>query len=147
MRRLFWVLNLFPEKLQFFTMRLPGPIREKLRSTVSAGSTKPGYQTRHPRTNSDITAMTYVITYTLHRPGQDYNNLYKAIEGISGIHWHPTTSVWIVESLLTAKQIFERIFPHTLDTNDELMVLRLQGEGHTKINDAHNLNWLRQRQY
>lgn len=91
--------------------------------------------------------MTYIITYTLHRPGQDYTDLYNAISGISGTHWHPTTSVWIVESGLSANQIFERIFPYALDANDELMVLRLQGEGHVKINDERNLSWLKQRQY
>lgn len=84
--------------------------------------------------------MVYIINYRLHRPTQNYDELYKAIRGLSGTYWHNTTSSWVVQSGLSAKQIFGQLEPH-IDNNDELVVFRLQGEyfGQLKPDD---IKWL-----
>ena len=66
----------------------------------------------------------YIICYRLHRPGQDYDALYKAIRNLSGIYWHNTTSSWIVETSLSVKQVFKYLKPY-IDNNDELAVFKL----------------------
>jgi len=90
--------------------------------------------------------MVYLISYTLHKPGQDYTDLHGAIKAISGTWWHHTTSVWLVETSMSAKQIFDALSRY-IDANDDLMVFRLQGDWQGKLADATNYNWLRARQF
>ena len=90
--------------------------------------------------------MVYLISYTLFRPGQDYKDLHKAIKEISGIWWHHTTSAWAVESNLSAEQIYKHLSPF-VDSNDDLIVLRLQGQYWGKIADSSSTNWLRARTF
>lgn len=71
--------------------------------------------------------MVYLINYRLHKQGKNYEDLYSAIKNVSGTYWHNTTSSWLVESNLTASQIFTRLSTH-IDSNDELVVFRLQGD-------------------
>ncbi len=70
---------------------------------------------------------TYLITYDLHKPGQQYEDLYKAIEKL-GEWWHCLGSVWIVKSGLTATQIRDSLRSHH-DSNDSVLVVLLSGEG------------------
>ncbi|TSC83235.1 MAG: Uncharacterized protein G01um101419_145 [Parcubacteria group bacterium Gr01-1014_19] len=91
--------------------------------------------------------MTHLISYSLHRPGQEYSRLYKAIESISGTYWHHTTSAWLVETPLSAKQVYDLISPYALDANDEIVVFRLQGDWYGKINESDGLNWLHKRKF
>lgn len=69
----------------------------------------------------------YLITYDLNKPGQNYNDLYEAIKKI-GLWWHCLDSTWIVKSDKTAVQIRDSITPH-IDSNDSLLVAHLSGEG------------------
>lgn len=91
--------------------------------------------------------MVYIISYKLQRPGQDYSDLYNAIKNISGTYWHHTTSAWLVETNLSAQQIFETLFPFIVDDNDELIIFRLQGEWWGRLTDQSNLSWLRGRSF
>ncbi len=70
--------------------------------------------------------MVYIVNYRLHKPQKDYDELYKAIESISGTYWHNTTSSWLVESELSASQVYDLLKPH-IDSNDELVVFCLSG--------------------
>lgn len=52
--------------------------------------------------------MVYSISYDLNRPGQDYDDLYRAIKGLG--NWcHPLDSTWFVVCNLTATQIRDRL--------------------------------------
>ena len=68
----------------------------------------------------------YLITYDLRKPGQNYDELYKAIKAI-GSWWHCLESNWIVKSNLSAVQIRDKVSPH-IDKNDKLLVAHLSGE-------------------
>ena len=89
--------------------------------------------------------MVYLISYKLNQPGKDYENLYKAIKEVSGVWFHHTTSVWIIESNLSAEQIYNLISSNIIDKNDELIIFRLTGEWWGKLNDATNYDWLKAR--
>lgn len=66
--------------------------------------------------------MVYSISYDLNRPGQDYDDLYKAIKELG--NWcHPLDSTWIVVSNLTAQQIRDRL-QSVSDNTDGLLVVK-----------------------
>lgn len=68
----------------------------------------------------------YVISYDLNRPGQNYNELFEEIKAL-GTWWHCLDSTWIVKSNLTAAQVRDRLVKK-IDTNDRLIVAALTGE-------------------
>lgn len=72
---------------------------------------------------------TYLVGYDLNRPrGEDaYPNLFEAIKAYS-TWWHHLDSTWIVKSDDTAKEIRDNLKQH-VDSGDELLVVRLSGEG------------------
>ncbi|RJQ36701.1 hypothetical protein C4552_02295 [Candidatus Parcubacteria bacterium] len=90
--------------------------------------------------------MIHIISYTLHSPGRDYSSLHEAIRSLSGSWWHHTTSVWLVDTSLSAQQIYDRLAPH-LDRNDELIVFGLTREWWGRIDDQEGLTWLRGRTF
>jgi hypothetical protein len=63
----------------------------------------------------------YAINYDLKRPGQNYEELFKAIKGC-GDWWHYLGSAWLVDTSLTASQIWDRISPH-IDRNDIFLII------------------------
>lgn len=65
--------------------------------------------------------MIYSISYDLHRPGQKYADLIEAIKG-SGAWWHYLQSTWLVDTNLTAQQLFSRLRPH-IDDNDIVLII------------------------
>lgn len=76
------------------------------------------------------------INYELSRPGQNYENLYKAIKDISGVWCHLMTSHWLVQTSLPPQQVWERLATH-IDKNDNLLVIRV-------TNQPGYSGWLRQ---
>ena len=64
--------------------------------------------------------MIYAINYDLHRPGQNYDELFKTIKSL-GAWWHYLGSTWLVDTSLTASQIWNRLQPHT-DKNDTFFI-------------------------
>lgn len=84
---------------------------------------------------------TYLITYDLNRPGQNYNDLFEAIKAI-GTWWHCLDSTWVVKSNLTAVQIRDSL-SNKIDRNDSLLVVVLSGVGAwTGFSDECS-NWLK----
>ncbi|WP_335590230.1 hypothetical protein [Hyphomonas oceanitis] len=61
------------------------------------------------------------INYDLRKPTRNYDDLYKAIKGISG-HWaHPLESFWLVKTTKTSAQVRDLLKAH-MDSNDKLVV-------------------------
>lgn len=74
---------------------------------------------------------TFLIGYDLNKnapPGQ-YDDLMAAIKDLSGgTWWHHLESTWIVVSELSAENIRDHLRGY-LDSNDELLVVKLSGSG------------------
>jgi len=70
----------------------------------------------------------YMIGYDLNKTGQDYTNLITTIKETFETWWHYLDSTWIVVSDLSSTEIRDLLKPH-IDTNDELLVAKLTGEG------------------
>jgi hypothetical protein len=65
--------------------------------------------------------MICAINYDLKKPGQNYEELYKAIKSC-GVWWHHLGSTWLVDTSLTADGVWKRLSPH-VDTNDFFLVI------------------------
>ena len=70
---------------------------------------------------------TYIISYDLNKPGQNYNDLYDAIKSF-GTWWHHLDSTWLIVTTQTATQIRDKLTRH-LDNNDCLLVVKSGGVG------------------
>lgn len=86
----------------------------------------------------------YLIGYDLNRPrGEDaYPNLINAIKQNFPIWWHCLDSTWIVKTDKTAVAIRDLLAPH-IDSNDELLVVGLTGEGAWKGFNQQCSDWLK----
>lgn len=69
----------------------------------------------------------YLIGYDLNRSGQDYTTLIQEIKKL-GYWWHCLDSTFIVKSASPAAAITEHL-KKFIDSNDELLVVGLTGEG------------------
>lgn len=65
--------------------------------------------------------MIYAINYDLKRPGQNYDELYKAIRSC-GETWHYLGSTWLIDTPLAADSIWQRLRSH-VDTNDFFLIV------------------------
>ena len=65
--------------------------------------------------------MIYSINYDLNQPGQNYDELHAAIKGC-GVWWHYLDSTWLVDTNLTAQELWNKLSPHT-DKNDNILIL------------------------
>lgn len=86
---------------------------------------------------------TYLIGYDLNKPGQNYENLFAAIKKLSGTWWHCLDSTWIIKSNSTTKAIRDTLMSH-IDKSDELLVVRLSGEGAWVGFDDECSSWLKE---
>lgn len=86
---------------------------------------------------------TYLITYDLVAPGQDYEDLFEAIKEIADGNWHALDSVWLIGHAGPAATIRDALLPH-IDPNDKLLVVKLTGEGAWKGFDAKQSKWLKE---
>lgn len=84
----------------------------------------------------------YLISYDLNRPGQDYGSLFAAIKRLSGTWWHNLDSTWIVKHDGPATSIRDALVPY-LDPNDELLVVMLTGQGAWQGFAEEGSKWLR----
>ena len=65
---------------------------------------------------------TYIISYDLRKPGQNYDQLYEAIKSY-GTWARVNESVWAVVTTNTAVQIRDHLL-RFIDTNDRLFVIK-----------------------
>lgn len=78
----------------------------------------------------------YLVTYDLNNPGQNYEDVRKVIESLDG--WAKLSeSSYAVESSLSEIAIYKKFEPH-LDKNDQLYVIGLHqpwmGQGDPAVN-------------
>lgn len=71
---------------------------------------------------------TYLIGYDLNESDKDYADLIEAIKGLAESWWHHLDSTWIIKHVGPASSIRDSLKPH-IDSNDELLVVKLSGEG------------------
>jgi hypothetical protein len=84
---------------------------------------------------------TYLIGYDLNKSDKDYPKLIEAIKGLTDTWWHHLDSTWIIKHAGTAATIRGILKPH-IDSDDELLVVKLTGEGAwTGFNDKGS-KWL-----
>lgn len=62
----------------------------------------------------------YVVSYDLNSPGQNYQDLYDALEAVP--HCHPLESFWLIETAQTAVQVRDALLSY-MDANDILAVI------------------------
>lgn len=84
----------------------------------------------------------YMIGYDLKQPGKNYDNLYRAIKGLSGTWCRPLDSTWIISHPGTAAAIRDELLRY-IDTNDALLVTRLTGESAWWSMDPQVSGWLK----
>lgn len=70
---------------------------------------------------------TYLIGYDLNKSGQDYTTLIGEIKKL-GTWWHCLDSTFIIKSRSTAVIIRDHL-QKFIDSNDDLLVVALTGEG------------------
>jgi hypothetical protein len=70
---------------------------------------------------------TYIVGYDLNKPGQAYTDLIEALKAYPN-WWHYLDSTWVLKSNQTTEQIRNHL-QQFIDRNDELLVVRLSGEG------------------
>lgn len=64
--------------------------------------------------------MIYAITYDLNKPGQDYDGLYDAVKSC-GAWWHYLDSFWLVDTNLSAKEIWDKL-SSKIDKSDRVLI-------------------------
>ena len=70
--------------------------------------------------------MVYMITYDLNSPGQNYEDVIKAIKDSStGVWCTFWKSSYLIKSYKSADEISNKITPH-LDKNDRLIVIEVK---------------------
>lgn len=78
--------------------------------------------------------MTYLVSYDLNKPGKNYDDLYEAIQNASnGVWCKPLRSVYIINSSLSAKAIYDRLTP-CLDSNDLVLVIEVTRNSYWYLN-------------
>jgi len=63
---------------------------------------------------------TFAITYDLHQPVQDYDDLHDTLESYDG-WWHCLESIWLVVTEDSASEIRDSI-QDVIDYNDDVLV-------------------------
>lgn len=84
----------------------------------------------------------YMISYDLNSPGQKYPEVDKAIKSMTETHWRILESTWVIQANLSAAQVRDNIAP-SLDANDKLVVVRLEGEGAWRGFGGDGTSWLK----
>lgn len=85
---------------------------------------------------------TYLVGYDLNKSDKDYPELIEAIKGLSDTWWHHLDSTWIIKHAGTAASIRDALKPH-IDSNDELLVVKLSGEGAWSGFNEKGSKWLK----
>ena len=67
--------------------------------------------------------MIYAVNYDLKQPGRNYDGLHGAIKEL-GAWWHYLGSTWLIDTALSAEQIWQRLSPH-IDKDDFVLVIRV----------------------
>ena len=85
--------------------------------------------------------MLYHVSYDLHNPGRTYSPVVEAIKAV-GAWAHIGGSVWVVDTLLPAKDVFDRIRA-SADSNDSFFIVRIQQDWWSVNLTAAVVEWLK----
>lgn len=85
---------------------------------------------------------TFLITYDLNKPGQNYDKLYEKIKSL-GAWWHHLDSTWIVETSLTIGEVQDRLLS-VLDDSDSLLVMNINGDTYAGWLTQDAWDWLKE---
>lgn len=83
---------------------------------------------------------TFLVSYDLKAPGRDYQPVWDYLKSV-GTHWHALGSVWFVVTDLTAQQLRDKIAT-LIDSNDRVMVVRVDGRNWASTNMANGTEWM-----
>jgi len=72
---------------------------------------------------------TYAITYDLHQPEQDYDDLYDTIKGF-GVWWHCLESFWLVDTDMDTDEMRDEVADVT-GSNDDVLVFEASKPWHS----------------
>lgn len=85
---------------------------------------------------------TYIISYDLKKPGQNYEKLHEAIKSY-GTWAKINESLWAVVTASTAVEIRDKLLAH-IDSNDRLFVIKSGVEAAWRNSICKN-EWLKER--
>lgn len=86
--------------------------------------------------------MVLVITYDLHNPGRDYDDVIAVIKKRSNSWAHPQGSVWFVDTQLSPSE-WRDALTAAGDPNDEYFVCRLRQSWAARNMDDDAVAWLK----
>ncbi len=66
----------------------------------------------------------YAINYDLSAPNRDYSGLYESIKSFPN-WWHYLESTWLIVTVNTPSQIWEKLKPH-IDDDDSLLIIEVR---------------------
>ncbi len=85
--------------------------------------------------------MVLQLTYDLHNPGRDYDDVIKAIK--TARSWaHPQGSVWLIDTDAAASDWVDKL-KAAGDSNDEYLITCLTGNWAAWNTDADVISWLK----
>ncbi len=87
--------------------------------------------------------MVYTVSYDLHNPGRDYDDVIAAIKSVGiGKYTHPQGSVWLIDSASSAGYWRDKL-SSAGDPNDEYLVTRIYPRTWSSWNiDSDSATWL-----
>ena len=81
------------------------------------------------------------VTYDLHNPGRDYDNVIKTIKAAPS--WcHPQGSVWFIDTSLSPSEWVDKL-KAAGDPNDELLVIRVSKHWSSRNMDKDAVAWFK----
>lgn len=81
------------------------------------------------------------ITYDLHNPGRDYEDVIATIKSASS-YTHPQDSMWLIDTALSPSDWRDKL-KSAGDPNDEYFVVKLAQNWASFNMDASSVNWLK----
>lgn len=80
-----------------------------------------------------VKVMNYLVSYDLNTPGKNYSGVYDAIKNASTGTWcKPLESVYIIQSNLTAQEIYNRVNVY-LDSSDCILVIEVINRSYWRL--------------
>lgn len=89
--------------------------------------------------------MLIMITYDLNKPGQEYANLFAAIQQC-GESNHCLKSVWLLQTRMSVGQV-QQILRRHMDSNDFLLVVDITGQSRDGWMSRSVWDWAREHDY
>lgn len=85
---------------------------------------------------------TVLITYDLHKPGQDYTKLHEAIQGLGSTWWHFLESTWLVVTRLSPSQVWDQL-ASSMDKGDNCLIVDVTSRAYSGWLPETAWKWIR----